>query len=98
MKNPSHPDGIEIPFISIVEELRTFQKVAGKTEAAKGCYDDLVISTAIPTHLRESVAATYRRKPTLDKVRVSGQTLDEIISITFGSKALKEFKEITRGR
>jgi len=96
-ENIHHLDGLLIPFTAIVEELRTFQKVDGKTEAAAGCYDDLVIALAIPTHLRHKVAATYRKRPVMDQVKVSGQTLAEIISTTFGKKALRDFKELTRG-
>ena len=97
-ENIHHLDGLLIPFTAIVEELRTFQKVDGKTEAAKGSYDDLVIALAIPTHLRKKVAATFRCRAVLDKVKVNGPTLEEIIRSSFGKKALKQFKEITRGR
>jgi len=91
-RNPRHPDGIEIPFTAIVGEARAFQKKDGKTQAAAGSHDDLVISTSIANHLGKEVAPTFRNKPVLDQPRVSGMTLAQIIECSAGKDALREFE------
>lgn len=90
-QNKNHPDGLEIPFTAIVEELRTFQKIEGRTEAASGCYDDLVIATAIPTHLRESVPARFVRKPIEALHRPTLLSLDKIVGKYMGKEALRQW-------
>ena len=93
-KNPKHPDGLEIPFSVIVSEMRSFLKVDGKTEAAKGSHDDLVISTSIANHLCPEVAPAFRNKPRLDQPRVSGLNLGQIIECSFGKKARYDFERL----
>jgi hypothetical protein len=95
-RGSKHPDGLEIPFPAIVGEMRSFQKVEGKTEAAAGSYDDLVISTAIANHLGHEVAPRFRNKPVIDQPRLSGQTLKQIILCSFGKKALDEFEGLIK--
>ena len=94
--HPDYLDGIQIPFTAIVGELRTFEKIDGKTEAAKGCHDDLVISTSIPTHLRTGVRATHRNKP-LKEVRKEvdqGIGYKEMLRFTGKEDELDKYKGI----
>ena len=80
-------DGIEIPFTGITEEMRTFQKAKGKTGAAAGSYDDLVIAAGIAIHLREGVRPTYRRRAVLEQVDRPRMTERQFLTLRFGEEA-----------
>ena len=94
--NAESPDGIEIRFTAIVEELRTFQKVEGRTEAAKGSHDDLVIALAIPTHLRTEVAASYRNRPKETTHKKPEITMQQFIRHYMGRKEADKYEKLTR--
>lgn len=93
-RTPGHADGIVIPFSAIIGEFRAFQKVEGKTQAAAGNYDDLVISTSIANHLCPEVTPKFRNKPRLDQPRVSGLTLGQIIECSAGKKVRQKFERL----
>ncbi|RKX25899.1 MAG: hypothetical protein DRP45_04865 [Candidatus Zixiibacteriota bacterium] len=86
--NKNDREGLVIPFPYIWEELRTYSVTDGKHGASRGCYDDLVISTAIANQIKDEVRvglrSTMRKDKTFNKpTRLRGKTINDIVGSFF---------------